>query len=161
MTNRKIIDYRVRIQVAEDSLDGVLLDFLKHERHPSFSHKEMVLWALRGYWMAIAFRQQRLEMGSASISKAKIQQIAKDSIYQLNQQIAYIHMACGLEQDLMDWSAFESVAISGVDRSVQSRNDAKGKQVAKLFVRETAAVEEQPVNGENWYGGTDLFDSSI
>jgi hypothetical protein len=119
----------------------------------------MVLWALRGYWMAIAFRQ-RSEMEDASISKAKIQQIAKDSIHQLNQQIAYIHMACGLEQDLMDWSS-ESVAISGVDRSVQSRNDARGKQVAKPFVRETAAVEEQPVSGENWYGGTDLFDSSI
>jgi hypothetical protein len=107
MTNRKMIDYRVRIQVAEDSPDGVLLDFLKHERHPSFSHKEMVMWALRGYWMAIAFRC-RWESGVGEMSEAQVQQMALDAIHQLKQQMAYIQVT--FEMDVMGGNDRETIS---------------------------------------------------
>jgi hypothetical protein len=137
MTNRKIIDYRVRIQVAEDSPDGVLLDFLKHEQHPSFSHKEMVLWALRGYWMAIAFRQRR-ESGKGKMSEAQMQQTALDTIHQLGQQIAYIQ------------ATFEMETVRGEKKTaLYSEQLGKGKTV----------VLGQPMEG--WDEGEDLFDSSI
>jgi hypothetical protein len=137
MTNRKIIDYRVRIQVAEDSPDGVLLDFLKHERHPSFSHKEMVLWALRGYWMAIAFRQ-RQESGEDKMLEPQIQQMGVDTIHQLKQQIAYIQ------------ATFEMDVMGGRDReTIFSEQEGKAK----------AKVLEKPIG--DWDEGDDLFDSSI
>jgi hypothetical protein len=142
MADRKIIDYRVRIQVAEDSPDGVLLDFLKHERHPSFSHKEMVLWALRGYWMAIAF-QQRWDFEEAGISQTRMQQIALDGIYQLRQQIAYIE------------TTFKVGLRAETNTSAQN-GDPQPKTL-------TAASDFEPAGRRNdeWYGGQDLFDSSV
>jgi hypothetical protein len=137
MTNRKMIDYRVRIQVAEDSPDGVLLDFLKHERHPSFSHKEMVLWALRGYWLAIAFRC-RWESGVGKISEAQVQQMALDAIHQLKQQMAYIQ------------ATFEIETVGG-EKKVALYSEPIGK--------ERTAGLGQPMEG--WDEGDDLFDSSV
>jgi hypothetical protein len=139
MTNRKMIDYRVRIQVAEDSPDGVLLHFLKHERHPSFSHKEMLLWALRGYWMAIAFRQ-RSELGN-EVAEAQIQRMALDAIYQLRQQIAYIQST--FETGLVE-SAADAVVFSG--------------HREKAFAKQSIAA---PRSSLDWDEGEDLFDSSV
>jgi hypothetical protein len=106
MGSKKMFDYRIRIQVAEDSPDGVLLDFLKNERHPSFSHKEMVLWALRGYWMAIALRQ-RWELEGTGM-EAQVGRSAVDGVYQLRQQMAYIQST--FERGLVD-SAADTVAF--------------------------------------------------
>jgi hypothetical protein len=141
MTNRKIIDYRVRIQVAEDSPDGVLLDFLKHERHPSFSHKEMVLWALRGYWMAIAFRQWQ-ESGGGRISESQVQQMVLDAIHQLNQQIVYIQ------------STFEMEHIgNGADAAILPGHEDN------TFVLQSVPTPYPPL--EKWDEGKDLFDSGL
>lgn len=85
----KKFDYRVRIQVAADSPDGILLDCLKNERHQSYSHKEMLLWALRAYWMPIAYQLQQ-EQGKRPLSESQIKRMAQDAIHQLRQQIAYL-----------------------------------------------------------------------
>jgi hypothetical protein len=155
MTNRKIIDYRVRIQVAEDSPDGVLLDFLKHERHPSFSHKEMVLWALRGYWMAIAFRQ-RSEMGD-EVVEAQVQRIVLDAIYQLRQQIAYVQRACGSQG---------MTALYGVENGLGSYAgilDAAQQERTQSEYSANSAPDgkRHPINQEDWYAGEDLFNSDV
>jgi hypothetical protein len=142
MTNRKMIDYRVRIQVAEDSPDGMLLDFLKHERHPSFSHKEMVLWALRGYWMAIAFRQ-RGDFEEDTISQTRMRRIALDGIHQLRQQIAYIE------------TTFE-VGL----RTETNPGDQNGDPQPKTSTA-VSAPEPSGRRSDEWYGGQDLFDSSV
>jgi hypothetical protein len=159
MTNRKIIDYRVRIQVAEDSPDGVLLDFLKHERHPSFSHKEMVLWALRGYWMAIAFRQ-RSEMGDTSISNAQTQRMALDAIHQLGQQIIYIQSVCDIPEPL-GVSILENRADAREKRLSQFRKGEQGSPMVRRSRERIATVKRSQAKSEDWYGGTDLFDSSV
>jgi hypothetical protein len=172
MTNRKMIDYRVRIQVAEDSPDGVLLDFLKHERHPSFSHKEMVLWALRGYWMAIAFRHQR-ELGDESMSEAQMQRLALDAIHQLKQQITYIQTTFGMEQ-IWDEDLFAPGGSSShklpcyrvTDGAPESRADPPSSRKlarTKQSVVDGAiasAVNFQVGHGD-WYEGDDLFDSRV
>jgi hypothetical protein len=137
MGSKKTFDYRIRIQVAEDSPDGVLLDFIKNERHPSFSHKEMVLWALRGYWMAIAFRQ-RQELGEDKMPEPQIRQMGIDTVHQLKQQIAYIQAT--FEIEVMEGSYRETIS---------SEQGGKAK----------ATVLEKPIG--DWDEGDDLFDSSI
>jgi light-regulated signal transduction histidine kinase (bacteriophytochrome) len=159
MVTRKMVDYRVRIQVAEDSPDGVLLDFLKHERHPSFSHKEMVLWALRGYWMAIAFRQ-RSELGDNMRSEAQIQRMALDAVHQLRQQINYIQVACNVQ---------EHKVPSGSENEADYREEKLGKFDKKLeneslvrrFAEQVSMIEKSPIAQDGWYEGDDLFDSSV
>jgi hypothetical protein len=164
MTNRKMIDYRVRIQVAEDSPDGVLLNFLKHGRHPSFSHKEMVLWALRGYWMAIAFRQYQNERENGMVS-AQMRQIALDGMHQLRQQMAYIQSVFEFEQ--VGQGAGKGVVManglmqSGLDNSGMCEQigvELSG-ELSSSTVSSAVALEKQREN--EWYGGEDLFDSSL
>jgi hypothetical protein len=119
----------------------VLLDFLKHERHPSFSHKEMVLWALRGYWMAIAFRC-RWESGVGKMSEAQMQQMALDTIHQLQQQMAYIQ------------ATFEMEIMGGNDRkTIASQHSSEQVGKAKMTTSEKSIGD--------WDEGDDLFDSSI
>jgi hypothetical protein len=159
MTNRKIIDYRVRIQVAEDSPDGVLLDFLKNERHPSFSHKEMVLWALRGYWMAIAFRQ-RLELGDALVSDAQIQRMALDTIHQLRQQISYIQSTRNMQEPsiLADDENGADYRGESLENLIKRYDDVP---VIRHSAVRAAIVDGSPVQRDEWYEGTDLFESSV
>jgi hypothetical protein len=168
MTNRKMIDYRVRIQVAEDSPDGVLLDFLKHERHPSFSHKEMVLWALRGYWMAIAFRQRKDE-GNDLVTDTQMQRIVADALHQMAQQINYIQSTFGIEGVVSKKSFNNSevtlpISISEaslrIDRAMRKRTKLSSKKSRKINISRTDVVTAED-KIETWYEGDDLFDSSI
>jgi hypothetical protein len=164
MTNRKIIDYRIRIQVAEDSPDGVLLDFLKHERHPSFSHKEMVLWALRGYWMAIAFRQCKDEENDW-VTDTQMQRIVTDSLHQLAQQINYIRSSFGIEGVVPEKSFSDSDVVLPMSPSeALSRTEQVRRKRTKFLPEESRKVNRSETKAEpveTWYEGDDLFDSSI
>jgi hypothetical protein len=159
MGSKKMFDYRVRIQVAEDSPDGVLLDFIKNERHPSFSHKEMVLWALRGYWMAIALRQ-RSEVGNTSVSDAQIQRMALDTIHQLRQQIVYVRSACDMPEQLGS-STSENRANSRGKRLGKLRKGEQDRPLIERSSERITVINSPQAKPEDWYGGADLFDSSV
>jgi hypothetical protein len=88
----QLFDYRVRVQVKIGSPDAVLLDFIRNERHGAYSHKEMLLWAFRAYWMPFAQQQ-----AGAIKSETQLRQIALRSIYQLEKHIEYIGETFGLE----------------------------------------------------------------
>ena len=88
----QLFDYRVRVQVKTGSPDAVLLDFIRNERHGAYSHKEMLLWAFRAYWMPFAQQQ-----AGAIKSEIQLRQIALRSIYQLEKHVEYIGETFGLE----------------------------------------------------------------
>jgi hypothetical protein len=88
----QLFDYRVRVQVKIDSPDAVLLDFIRNERHGAYSHKEMLLWAFRAYWMPFAQQQ-----AGTIQSETQLRQIALRSIYQLEKHIEYIGETFGLD----------------------------------------------------------------
>lgn len=170
----KKFDYRVRIQVAADSPDGILLDCIKNERHQSYSHKEMLLWALRAYWMPIAY-QLRREQGELSLSDAQMKRIAQDAIHQLKQQIAYLQSTFGIEQNTTPEG---SVGAMAAHPSQQLLSLLAGSRVAETLNLEQTISEITPINAtatetlssedhsseqqsEEWYDSEDLFDSDI
>ncbi len=103
----QLFDYRVRVQVKTGSPDAVLLDFIRNERHGAYSHKEMLLWAFRAYWMP--FAQQQAGMIQ---SEAELRQIALRSIYQLEKHIEYIRETFGLAP----LEAMAKVTVKGAQR---------------------------------------------
>jgi hypothetical protein len=167
----KRFDYRVRIQVAADSPDGILLDCLKNERHQSYSHKEMLLWALRAYWMPIAYQLQQ-EQGKRSLSEAQMKRMAQDAIHQLRQQIAYLQSTFGVEQNLSTEGAiapqlsqqlFSLLAAHQVmepetlEQSASPVIDSGDPKSESTSIEKTSANEQKDL----WYDSEDLFDSEI
>lgn len=167
----KKFDYRVRIQVAADSPDGILLDCLKNERHQSYSHKEMLLWALRAYWMPIAYQLQQ-EQGKRSLSEAQMRRMAQDAIHQLRQQIAYLQATFGVEQNLST-EGVNAPQLSQQLLSLLAAHQVSEPDTLEQFaVRainpgdlepESTSIEEVSTDQQKdlWYDSEDLFDSEI
>jgi hypothetical protein len=167
----KKFDYRVRIQVAADSPDGILLDCLKNERHQSYSHKEMLLWALRAYWMPIAYQLQQ-EQGKRSLSEAQMKRMAQDAIHQLRQQITYLQSTFGVEQNLSTeganasqlsqqllslLAAHQVAEPDTLEQSVAPGIDSDDLKAESTSIKEASADQQKDL----WYDSEDLFDSEI
>ncbi|MBD1822936.1 hypothetical protein H6F51_10600 [Cyanobacteria bacterium FACHB-DQ100] len=179
MSTRKF-DYRVRIQVAAESPDGILLDCIKNERHQSYSHKEMLLWALRAYWMPIAY-QLRREQGELSLSDAQMKRIAQDAIHQLRQQITYLQSTFGIDQNSPPEGSVGAMAahpsqqllsLLAANRTMEMNNieqlTATGiatTPIANSNNSETdltsASESSNQTPKEQWYDSEDLFDSEL
>lgn len=167
----KKFDYRVRIQVAAESPDGILLDCIKNERHQSYSHKEMLLWALRAYWMPIAY-QLRREQGELSLSDAQMKRIAQDAIHQLKQQISYLQSTFGIEPNTPSEGSVGAMAAQPTqqllsllagNRMAEPLTSELGVSSPHLTAAETQSSEDnlpEPPS-EEWYNSEDLFDSEI
>lgn len=167
----KKFDYRVRIQAAADSPDGILLDCLKNERHQSYSHKEMLLWALRAYWMPIAYRLQQ-EQGKRSLSETQMKRMAQDAIHQLRQQIAYLQSTFDVEQNLSTEGAISpqlsQQLLSLLAAHQFSEPEALEQSAAPAIYSgdlkpESTSIEEGSTDQQKdlWYDSEDLFDSEI
>ncbi|MBE9009751.1 hypothetical protein IQ250_05990 [Pseudanabaenaceae cyanobacterium LEGE 13415] len=167
----KKFDYRVRIQVAADSPDGILLDCLKNERHQSYSHKEMLLWALRAYWMPIAYQLQQ-EQGKQSLSESQMKRMAQDAIHQLRQQIAYLQSTFGVEQTLsieganapqLSQQLLSLLAAHQVSEPDTSEQSAASSIKPGDLNPESTPIETESTNQQKdlWYDSEDLFDSEI
>lgn len=167
----KKFDYRIRIQVAAESPDGILLDCLKNERHQSYSHKEMLLWALRAYWMPIAYQLQQ-EQGRQSLSESQMKRMAQDAIHQLRQQITYLQSTFGVEQNLSAEGANApqlSQQLLSLLAAHQVTEPETLEQSAALAINsgdlkpESTSIERASADQQKdlWYDSEDLFESEI
>ena len=161
----KKFDYRVRVQVAADSPDGVLLDCIKNERHQSYSHKEMLLWALRAYWMPTAYQLQR-EQGDSSISDAQMKRIALDAIHQLKQQISYLQSTFEVGQDhptegviAPSSQSLRSLVATHANPETTAAISSNPANASETISIADGEVSQEP--GEKWYDSDDLFDSQV
>jgi hypothetical protein len=77
-------DFRTRIQVPYDSSDAVILDYLKTDRRRVASQKEMLLSALRPYWLPIA--HEALRESGRLISDEELARMAQNAILQLGER---------------------------------------------------------------------------
>jgi hypothetical protein len=87
-------DYRLRLQVAEDNVDRLLLAYIKAEQHLTYSEKEMVLAALRMCWLPCAYHHH-LKLGN--VAPEDLQQVGMDAILRLKEQIYYIATLTGVQ----------------------------------------------------------------
>jgi hypothetical protein len=88
--NQDRFDYQFRIQVPLDSHDSVLCNYLKTENNTVYSHKEMVLSALRAYWMPIAYEHYR-HYSNAPFTDDDLRNLARTAITHLRERAEMIN----------------------------------------------------------------------
>lgn len=77
------VDFRFRMQTQTSTSEGVLLDYIRNGYHPSFSAKEMVVRALKAYWLPFAYRDHQ----DVLVIPAMQKRLAREAISSLKQQI--------------------------------------------------------------------------
>ena len=140
----------------------------------------MLLWALRGYWMSIAY-QLRREQGELSLSDAQMKRIAQDAIHQLRQQIAYLQSTFGIDQNpapegsvgamaahpsqqlLSLLAANRAMEVNYVEQAIPS--DTATTRIVNSDNAEaeliTSGEMSNQTSKEQWYDSEDLFDSEL
>ena len=172
MSNRDYFDYRIRIQVPRGSPDAILLESLKHDLHPSFSHREMVLWALRGYWLPTAYQLQN-HQGKA-IADDELKPMALDAIHRLKEQIFYIETTFGVrtaDQGAIALPVLQALLSDGANSGscqgiVQNGTHAPHLVVPPFSPHQSAKGESSELNAnpplsepeEVWYEPKELFE---
>ena len=81
VNNLKKIDFRFRMRTDTASALGILFDYLSEGSYPPYSSREMVIQALKSYWMPFAYC--RSDFSQRSVAK----RLARESIASLQQQI--------------------------------------------------------------------------
>jgi hypothetical protein len=83
-------DYQLRIQIPHHSRDAILLAYLRQsQQHPLIPHHDMVLMALRGYWLPFAYAKQIPK--HERLIDPGFKQLVKSSIGELRGQAQSLH----------------------------------------------------------------------
>lgn len=86
----KRVNFHFRCQVYATSEDGKLFRYLQSD-DTEFSLREMIAWAVSGYWMPFAHRYH------GDLSDEELKLSAQRSIHRLQQQIHYLEESFGLK----------------------------------------------------------------
>ena len=109
------LNFRFRAQPSATSPDGILLSYL-HEQLPSVK-SEMILKALRAYWLAQAYQACNKKRGQ------ELKNLAQQMIFSLEEQITQLRVVFNLPAaTLLQTSLHTSPAVS-VSGFVESREE--------------------------------------
>jgi len=86
----KRVNFHFRCQVYATSEDGKLFRYLQSD-DTEFSLREMITWAVSGYWMPFAHKYH------GDLSDEELKLSAQRSIHRLQQQILYLEESFGLK----------------------------------------------------------------
>jgi hypothetical protein len=83
-------DYQLRIQVPLHTRDALLLSYLRQsQQHPLMPHRDMVLVALRCYWLPVAYDQQM--PNNEHLSDPSFKHLVRSAIAELRGQAQSLH----------------------------------------------------------------------
>jgi hypothetical protein len=83
-------DYQFRVQVQFHTRDAMLLAYLRQpQQHPLIPHRDMVLMALRGYWLPFAYDRQMPD--DDHLSDPGFKHLVKTAIGELRGQAQSLH----------------------------------------------------------------------
>lgn len=85
---KKALDFIVRYQVQDESSDALVLKFI--QSYPFGHHKELILQALRAFWLPLAYHE------SGQYSPQEVQSVAHQAVALLTTQAHYINSILGL-----------------------------------------------------------------
>jgi len=91
MTDR--LDIKFRFRPVSNSLDGVLLSYLKKDSSPI--SREMILKALRAFWLPEAHQRTGAKKGQA------LTKLAIDMIFALEEQANYLRREFSIERPIV------------------------------------------------------------
>jgi hypothetical protein len=110
--NKKRLDFVVRYQIDPQTPDGLLLTFLLS--YPFGNHKELILQAIRAFWLPLAYQN------SGQYSAEEVRELGKKAIALLSSQADYLGLLLGLKDSS---NLFFSQDDEGDETSFYSFND--------------------------------------
>jgi hypothetical protein len=87
------LDIKFRFRPLSNSLDGVLLSYLKKDSSPI--SREMILKALRAFWLPEAHQRTGAKKGQA------LTKLAEDMIFALEEQANYLRTEFSIERPVV------------------------------------------------------------
>ena len=88
MTHQQL-DIKFRFQPMAKSPDGILLEYLKNHLDSASITQELVLKALRAYWLVDAYQH-------SGAKKAELKRLAQNTIFALEEHANYLRTVYGL-----------------------------------------------------------------
>jgi hypothetical protein len=88
MTHQQL-DIKFRFQPMAKSPDGILLEYLKNHLNSASITQELVLKALRAYWLVDAYQH-------SGAKKAELKRLAQNTIFALEEHANYLRTVYGL-----------------------------------------------------------------
>jgi hypothetical protein len=88
MTHQQL-DIKFRFQPMAKSPDGILLEYLKNHLSSTSITQELVLKALRAYWLVDAYQH-------SGAKKAELKRLAQNTIFALEEHANYLRTVYGL-----------------------------------------------------------------
>ncbi len=88
--------FRFRLDTNANTVEGILLDYIQcSQYHPSFSAKEMVLKALKAFWLPYAYDDcQNLQVAPTFVKK-----LVREAILSLKQHIRELELMFEIESE--------------------------------------------------------------
>ena len=110
------VDFRFRIRTDTNTVEGILLNYVRSGYHPSFLAKEMILRALKAFWLPFAYGDRQ----DLQVSSAFLKRLAQEAVSSLKQQIRDIEQSFDLESDVNVPYGLTTLTIPFVPYPVQS-----------------------------------------
>ncbi len=110
------VDFRFRIRTDTNTVEGILLNYVRSGYHPSFLAKEMILRALKAFWLPFAYGDRQ----DLQVSSAFLKRLAREAISSLKQQIRDIERSFDLESEVNVPYGFSTSTMPFVPYPVQA-----------------------------------------
>ena len=155
----KRVNFHFRCQVYTRSEDGKLFKYLQSDE-TEFSLREMIAWAVSGYWMPFAHRYH------GDLSDEELKLSAHRSIHRLQQQIHYLEESFGLKPTVeLRVGNLDKQSLSNPVRRVQ-QSDASGlancSSCLEIEIAPTSLdVKNTPESSNDIEGDGDWDDAGI
>lgn len=134
---RKRIDYRFRVTVYSDSLEALLIDYIR-SKDTELTEQDMVMSANCAFWIPLA-QKRRYERGFCS--EIEFKHSGRMSIYKLLQHIYSLAYICGLEEELVVVPVLRSSQVYATTQQASTDiTDEKYTVVNEALLQERHAV---------------------
>ena len=134
------VDFRFRLRTDTSTVEGILLDYIRSGHHPSFPAKEMLLRAMRAFWLPFAYSDRQ----DIQVAPAFVKRLAQEAISSLKQQIRDIERIFDLESDVTFAYGLAPPATAFVPRPVQ----AVAERVPEFVSVSSFDVDDMKIDGD-------------
>lgn len=134
------IEIRIRLNVEFDSSEAILNDYLHNTEAAPYPFREMVMLALKSYWLPFAYKSQKNSL-------EKLRQATLDSIYRLQMHLSYLHSVTGIELNELAPLVYPPYLSSTTPKQElpDISSTAAASSVAQTATDKQIAIEEVPV----------------
>ena len=139
MSRLQKVDFRFRLRTSATTGEGVVLDYIRNGYHPYFPPREMILRAIKAYWLPFAYSERQ----DLQLSEASLKRLAQEAVSSLEQQIKDIERTFSLERDIGLYRS-PSASMPLIPATVQPTVESVPATISNTFDTSALEIESDP-----------------